>query len=91
MVPPVPLHSVWGTFVVTAHARGTKPSVIGNTTWEPPGVVVQVISCNFNHLLKTTEPSPHEICEILLLNCVMVLQTAFRFQHHTEKEDGCTL
>lgn len=54
--------------VVTAHARGTKPSVSGNTTREPPGVAVQVISCNFNGGLKTTEPSPFEISEILLLN-----------------------
>lgn len=83
--------ALWGRGVITAQARGTELNGNGNSMWEPPGSAVQVISCSFNGGLKTTEPSPFEICEILLLNWVLVLQTAFRFQHHTEKEDESTL
>lgn len=44
----------------------------GNTRWESSSVAVQVISCNFNSGLETSEPFPYEISEILLLNCVLV-------------------
>lgn len=72
MLPPAALHSVWGRGEVTAHTRGTEPTVSGNTRWQPAWVAVQVISCNFNCGLKTAEPSPYEICEILLLSCVLL-------------------